>query len=129
LPANRYGIVSGARNRITAVVLAAALLSTLERLDRQREGVSSAALGPDHARRTRINFQLLPQPQYLHVDVAIENIFMDSRRLGHRSVADTAARISARNWIDPKQPAAITFQDKKAAAEQTRRMRQSTSRA
>jgi hypothetical protein len=61
LPANRYGIVSGARNRITAVVLAAALLSTLEQLDRQREGVSSAALGPDHARRTPINFQLLPQ--------------------------------------------------------------------
>jgi hypothetical protein len=39
LPACRYSIISDAKNEITAVVLAAALLSSLERLDWQRIGV------------------------------------------------------------------------------------------
>ncbi len=60
LPAVRYGIISGAKNTVTIVILAAALLLSLERLDWQREDVSNAALGLDHARPIRINFQLPP---------------------------------------------------------------------
>jgi len=49
LPAARYGITSGAKNMITTVILAAALLSSSKRFDRQREDVFNAALGLEEA--------------------------------------------------------------------------------
>jgi hypothetical protein len=49
--------------------------------DGQRKYVANAAFGQDDARRVWIGLQLAPQPQYLNVDTAIENIFVDTGRL------------------------------------------------
>jgi hypothetical protein len=76
-----YGIITGADNTVTTAILGATFPSLLERCDRQREHVADAALGLDHARRTRIGLQLAPQPQDLDIDAAIENILMNSGSL------------------------------------------------
>src|ERR1700738_5602806 len=73
--------MSGARNRITAAVPAAALLSSLERLDWQREDVSSAAFGPDEPWHLRVSLQFAPQPQHLNIDAAIEDVFVEPGRV------------------------------------------------
>src|SRR5580692_5227231 len=49
--------------------------------DGQRKYVANAAFGQDEARRVWIGLQLAPQPQYLHVDTAIEDIFVNPGRL------------------------------------------------
>ena len=45
------------------------------------EYISDAALSLDDARRARIALELAPQPENLHVDAAIENIFVNARCL------------------------------------------------
>jgi hypothetical protein len=82
LPAARYGIISGAKNAVTTVILTAVLLSSLERFDWERDVSNSGerksvSRDPAHSR----------WPQYLYVDAAIEDIFMDSRRLQRCSSA------------------------------------------
>src|SRR5258706_9443948 len=52
-----------------------------ECFDGQRKYVAKAAFGQDEARRVWIGLQLAPQAQYLHVDTAIEDIFVDPGRL------------------------------------------------
>src|ERR1700730_19340158 len=52
-----------------------------ERLDGQRKHVANTAFGQDDARRVWIGLQLAPQAQYLNVDTAIEDIFVDAGRL------------------------------------------------
>jgi len=47
----------------------------------QSENIAKAALGLDHAWRTRTYLQFAPQPQNLNVDAPIENVLMDARRL------------------------------------------------
>jgi hypothetical protein len=49
--------------------------------DGQRKYVANAAFGQDDARRVWIGLQLAPQAQDLHVDAAIEDIFVDAGRL------------------------------------------------
>ena len=44
----------------------------------QRKYVANAAFGQDDARRVWIGLQLAPQAQYLNVDTAIEDIFVDA---------------------------------------------------
>src|SRR3977135_3176934 len=44
----------------------------------QRKYVANAAFGQDDARRVWIGLQLTPQAQYLNVDAAIEDIFVDA---------------------------------------------------
>src|SRR5258707_1656550 len=46
--------------------------------DGQRKYVANAAFGQDDARRVWIGLQLAPQAQYLNVDTAIEDIFVDA---------------------------------------------------
>src|ERR1700736_6247768 len=43
--------------------------------------VANAAFGQDDARRVWIGLQLAPQAQYLNVDTAIKDIFVDAGRL------------------------------------------------
>jgi hypothetical protein len=52
-----------------------------EFFDGQRKYVANAAFGQDDARRVWIGLQLAPQAQDLHVDTAIEDIFVDPGRL------------------------------------------------
>ena len=52
-----------------------------ECFDGQRKYVANAAFGQDEARRVWVGLQLAPQPQYLHVDTAIEDIFVNPGRL------------------------------------------------
>src|SRR5258706_13496459 len=49
-----------------------------ECFDGQRKYVANAAFGQDDARRVWIGLQLAPQAQYLNVDTAIEDIFVDA---------------------------------------------------
>src|SRR5258708_17892522 len=49
-----------------------------ERLDGQRKHVANTAFGQDDARRVWVGLQLAPQAQYLNVDAAIEDIFVDA---------------------------------------------------
>ena len=44
----------------------------------QRKHVANTAFGQDDARRVWIGLQLAPQAQYLNVDTAIEDIFVDA---------------------------------------------------
>jgi hypothetical protein len=61
--------------------------SRFERVDRQREDISDAAFGPDQPCRARIDLQLAPQPQDLHVDAAIENILVNTGSLKRKPQA------------------------------------------
>src|ERR1700738_1210727 len=68
-----------------------------ECFDGQRQYVADAAFGQDDARRVWIGLQLAPQAQYLNVDTAIEDIFMDPGRLqkvfaGKRSLRSVEKR-------------------------------------
>src|SRR5258708_31829264 len=49
-----------------------------ECFDGQCKYVANAAFGQDDARRGWIGLQLAPQAQYLNVDTAIEDIFVDA---------------------------------------------------
>jgi hypothetical protein len=73
-----YGIITGADNMVTTVIIRSTFPSFLERFYGQREHITDAALGLDHARRTGIDLKFAPQPQDLHVDAPIENIFVNS---------------------------------------------------
>jgi hypothetical protein len=53
----------------------------LERLYGQREDITDAALCLYHARRARIGFQLAAQPQDLHVNASVEDVFVHASRL------------------------------------------------
>jgi hypothetical protein len=50
LPAARYGIISGAKNTITTVILAVAPLSSLERFDRRRRRIQRCARSGSRAK-------------------------------------------------------------------------------
>ena len=68
-----------------------------ECFDGQRKYVANAAFGQDDARRVWVGLQLTPQAQYLHVDTAIEDIFVDPGRLqkvlaGERSLRSIKKR-------------------------------------
>jgi len=58
----------------------------------QSENIANAALGLDHAWRTRTYFQFAPQPQDLNVDASIEYICMHSRRLQQMFPRERALR-------------------------------------
>ena len=49
-----------------------------EALDRRRENVSNAPLGPNELRHAWIGFELAAKAKDLHVNTAIEDVFMDS---------------------------------------------------
>ena len=68
----RYRFVSGLRKRATIVAR-----QKSERLDRQGKHVADTALGLNDPRRARVGLQLAPQAQDLHVDAAVENVFVD----------------------------------------------------
>jgi hypothetical protein len=76
-----YGIITGADNMVTSVIIRAGFPSFLERFYRQREHITDTALGSDNARRTGIDLELAPQPQDLDIDAPIENIFVNPRGL------------------------------------------------
>ena len=76
MPIVRYRIVSALRKGVTIVARQAS-----QRLDWQSKHVADAALCLDDLRRTRIEFQLPPQSQDLHVDAAVKNVFMHPRCL------------------------------------------------
>jgi hypothetical protein len=78
---SRYVIVSRLRNVSTSVTNRAAIWSTSEWFNRRRKSVPKTTLSPNDARRARIDFQFPPEAQDLDVDTAIENVFMNSRRL------------------------------------------------
>src|SRR5262245_5259176 len=61
-------------------------------LDRDGKHISHAALGLDDARRARVAFELAPQAKNLHVDAAIENIFMHARGVQKVLPAERALR-------------------------------------
>jgi len=68
-----------------------------ECFDGQRKHVANAAFGQDDARRIWIGLQLAPQAQDLHVDTAIEDVFVDPGRLqkvlaGERSLRSIKKR-------------------------------------
>ena len=68
-----------------------------ECFDGQRKHVADAAFGQNDARRIWIGLQLAPQAQDLHVDSAIEDIFVDPGRLqkvlaGERSLRSIKKR-------------------------------------
>src|SRR3982074_715694 len=72
-----------------------------EGLDGQRKHVANTAFGQDEARRVWIGLQLTPQAQYLNVDAAIEDIFVDAGRLqkmlaGKRSLRSIEKRYQKR---------------------------------
>jgi hypothetical protein len=76
-----------------------------ECFDGQRKHVADAAFGQDDARAIWIGLQLAPQAQDLHVDTAIEDIFVDPDRLqkvlaGERSLPSIKKRNQAciRPW-------------------------------
>jgi len=52
-----------------------------ERLDRECEDITDAALSLDDTWRARIDFKLAPQSQDLDIDAPIENILMHTRGL------------------------------------------------
>jgi len=51
------------------------------RLDRKSKYIANAALGSNDVWCARIGLQLAPQPQDLHIDAAVEDIFMQACRL------------------------------------------------
>ena len=55
--------------------------ATLERFDRKREDIADTAYSMDCARRSRIDLELAPEPQDLHIDAPIEDICVNSCRL------------------------------------------------
>ena len=55
--------------------------STSEALDLRRENISDAALCPDELRHAWILLQLAAKAKDLHVNAAIEDVFVDSSRL------------------------------------------------
>jgi hypothetical protein len=61
-----------------------------EALDRRRENVSDAPLGLDHLGCAWVLFQLAAKTQNLHVDAAIEDVLVDSRRLQQMLPAERA---------------------------------------
>jgi hypothetical protein len=82
LTTGSYGIITSLDNTVTAVISRRHILIIfLERLDRQRQHVADAALGLDHARCTRVDLQIAPQPKDLDIDAPVEDIFVNSRRL------------------------------------------------
>src|SRR4051812_25187377 len=64
----------------------------LHPLDGDREHVSDAALGLDHARSARVALKLAPEAKNLHVDTAIEHVFMHARGLQQMLAAERALR-------------------------------------
>ena len=54
---------------------------TSQELDRRHKNIADATLGLDERWRVRVQVQFAAQPQNLHVDAAIENIFVYARRL------------------------------------------------
>src|SRR3981081_1829897 len=72
-----------------------------ECFDGQRKHVANTAFGQDDARRVWIGLQLAPQAQYLNVDTAIEDIFVDAGCLqkvlaGERSLRSIEKRTQKR---------------------------------
>src|SRR6202008_4906597 len=62
-----------------------------EPLDWQSKGAANTALRPNDLRRARIELQLPPQPQDLHIDATVENVFVHPSRLQQMLTAQKAA--------------------------------------
>jgi hypothetical protein len=56
-------------------------IASSDPLYRNGEYISDAALGLDDARRARIALELTPQAENLHIDAAVEDIFVNAGRL------------------------------------------------
>jgi hypothetical protein len=76
-----YGRISGVGNSVTMVVRSVTIRALSKWFDRHRENVAETAFGPDHARLAGIGLQFTPQPQYLDIDAAIEDILVYPRGL------------------------------------------------
>src|ERR1700737_2407225 len=63
-------------------------------LDRHGKHISDAALGLNDAGRARGAFPLAPQTQDLHIDAAVEHVFVDPRRLKEVLAAERACGAS-----------------------------------
>src|SRR5258708_18808498 len=61
-------------------------------LDWNSKHISDATLGLDHSRRARVAFELAPEAKDLHVDTAVEDIFMDASRLQQMLAAERTLR-------------------------------------
>jgi hypothetical protein len=59
-------------------------------MDRRRENVSDAPLGLDHLGRAWVLFGLAAKTQHLHVDAAIKDVLVHSRRLQEMLPAEPA---------------------------------------
>jgi len=60
--------------------------------NRQGEHVADASLRPDDARRAGVGLELAPQPQDLHIDGAVEDIFVHAGRLQQVLAAERSLR-------------------------------------
>jgi len=74
--------------RVTTVVLVSRVklpwrpaIASSDPLYRNGEYISDAALGLDDARCARIALELTPQAENLHIDAAVEDIFVNAGRL------------------------------------------------
>ncbi len=52
-----------------------------EYFDRKREYVTDAALRLNDARHAGVDFKFAPQAEHLHIDAAIEDVFVNAGRL------------------------------------------------
>ena len=62
------------------------------RFHSEGERVSKAPFCADYSRSARIELQPSPKPQYLHIDAAIENIFVYARGLQQLLTSQRALR-------------------------------------
>ena len=75
-----------------------------EPLDRQSKDVAKTALRPNDLRRAWIELQLPAQPQDLHIDAAVENVFMHPRCLQQMLTAQRPLRGVEKRGQQSKSP-------------------------
>jgi hypothetical protein len=71
--------ISGWAHQVSLVMWRMAVLS--DQLDGKGKYVTDTTLGSYDARRTRVVLELAPEPKHLHVDAAIEHVFVNQCRL------------------------------------------------
>ena len=79
----RYTMIAASPCKVTNVTWGQIRIvcAALELLHGQVKDIPDAALRPYDARRAHVGFEFAPQPQHLHVDATIENVFMNSSSL------------------------------------------------
>ena len=82
------------RRRRDCVEVAAAPVAsqTSELLDRRDKYIADATLGSNEGRRGCVDLELASQPQHLHVDTAIKDIFVDAGRVQQIFAAERSLR-------------------------------------